>query len=313
MANQARNARAELDRHRRWEPARAACWAAIDPWLRAGGRVAIVGAGNGDDLPLQRLAMSASEVTLIDVDRHALLNARRSVTRPLRSRVRIEIDDVTHGIADAHATSLIEGRAPATPGPYEPVDLPGGPYDLVIGDLFYSQLIYPALVDAGISPPEASQRSAVIAAETVRVAVERMHRSCPDGVVAHLHDPAAWWPGHPQPLGLDDILAEADVARIALLDGPHAWDPRRAVVSLDIPIVSETVWRWPFSESVDYLVRCTIARTPQSRGGYARRAPTTRTRRLLAPIRDRLATPGWWRSAGDACHRRCAGSFSPHS
>lgn len=52
IANTARNARAEIDRHARWAPARDALWQLLQRQLKDGARVAVVGAGNCDDLPL---------------------------------------------------------------------------------------------------------------------------------------------------------------------------------------------------------------------------------------------------------------------
>ncbi|MGD9734130.1 MAG: hypothetical protein AB7V58_00755 [Solirubrobacterales bacterium] len=68
VANSARNARAEVDRRERWAPARDALWRFLDPHIDEGARVAILGAGNGDDLPLGRIAARAVTVALIDLD-----------------------------------------------------------------------------------------------------------------------------------------------------------------------------------------------------------------------------------------------------
>ena len=43
-----RNARAEIDRHARWAPARDALWQLLETHLHHDGRVAILGAGNAD-------------------------------------------------------------------------------------------------------------------------------------------------------------------------------------------------------------------------------------------------------------------------
>src|SRR5580704_1562904 len=68
VANASRNGQAERGRRRHWAPARDALWDFLAPHLDGGARVAIVGAGNGDDLPLRRIARRAGEVTLIDID-----------------------------------------------------------------------------------------------------------------------------------------------------------------------------------------------------------------------------------------------------
>src|SRR3954447_26110736 len=83
-ANLARNARAEPGRRARWAPARDALWAMLDPLLEPGATVAVVGAGNGDDLPLTRITGRAAAVTLIDLDERALRRARRHLPRSLR-------------------------------------------------------------------------------------------------------------------------------------------------------------------------------------------------------------------------------------
>ena len=63
-ANTVRNARAEIDRYARWAPARDALWQLLDTHMHHDTRVAIVGAGNADDLPLTQIAGRAREVTL---------------------------------------------------------------------------------------------------------------------------------------------------------------------------------------------------------------------------------------------------------
>jgi len=146
--------------------------------------------------------------------------------------------------------------------------LPGAPYDLVIGDLLYSQLLYPALVDLGVG--EARRRAVLgrCGPALTRAVVSRLHASAPHGRVAHLHDPLGWWPGHSQPVGLDQILAvaerdcEAALRLTARGKGPREWDPRRALAALAIPLRQVALWRWPFAADVDYLVSATLAETP---------------------------------------------------
>src|SRR6478672_9011978 len=70
-ANTRRNARGTAERLARWEPARDALWAVLARHLAPGGRVAVVGAGNGHDLPLARIAERARRVDLIDLDGRA--------------------------------------------------------------------------------------------------------------------------------------------------------------------------------------------------------------------------------------------------
>jgi len=87
VANVARNARAGRDRHARWRPARDALWRLLAPLVSANSRVAVVGAGSGDDVPVARLANAVRELVLIDVDAQAATGARRRQPRELRRRI----------------------------------------------------------------------------------------------------------------------------------------------------------------------------------------------------------------------------------
>lgn len=262
-ANAARNARAERGRRQRWQPARAAVWDLLEPRLREGARVAIAGAGNGDDLPLRRLAERCSLLALIDLDPRAARGARRRVPRRLRRRIEVIEHDLTGGAADAIARAAARGRVPEPPLVPE-APLPGAPYDLAVGDLLYSQLLYPALLDLGV---EARRRDAFLGhygPSLTRGAVARLHASAP--LVAHLHDPLAWWQGHAQPLALAQILAvaaergpEAALALTARGAGPAEFDPRTALRSLGIQPGPTALWRWPFAPEVDYLACATLA------------------------------------------------------
>lgn len=266
-ANRARNAGAELGRHRRWAAARDAAWWVIDRSLRNGATVAIVGAGNGDTLPLPRIAARASAVTLIDVDRRALARARRRV--PLRDRGRVELlaHDITFGAADAIAIAAAAGRVPRAPA-VRPEPLPGAPYDLVIGDLFYSQLLFPALSDLAVAPARVDAVLEACGPALTLAVVSRLQASAPRGRAIHLHDPLAWWPGHSQPVSLPAILAVADqdpaaaMALVARASGPRGCDPRTALAALGVEIAATVLWPWPFSDGVDYLVVATVAGNP---------------------------------------------------
>ncbi|HEY5332518.1 MAG TPA: class I SAM-dependent methyltransferase, partial [Solirubrobacterales bacterium] len=100
MANASRNAQAGFDRRRRWAPARDALWEFLAPHLDDGARVAILGAGNGDDLPLRRIARRAGAVDLIDIDPGAARGARQRLARAERRKVTVIGEDVTGGGAD---------------------------------------------------------------------------------------------------------------------------------------------------------------------------------------------------------------------
>jgi hypothetical protein len=263
IANTARNARAEIDRHARWAPARDAFWHLLEPHMTDGARVAVLGAGNGDDLPLGRIADRVRDVTLIDLDPRAARGARRRQPRRLRSRIHVIEHDVTHGAADAIARAAVCLEVPAAPVIPE-CPLPGAPYDLVVGDLLYSQLLYPALLDLDIPAALTKALLSRYAPMVTRSVVARLHVSAPQGHVVHIHDPVGWWPGHPQPFALDHVLAVAQLhpeaaARLAARGtGPHYSDPRSALAAFAIPIKATSLWRWPFATDVDYLACATV-------------------------------------------------------
>jgi hypothetical protein len=268
VANASRNAGAEVGRRRRWAPARDALWDFIAPHLDDGARVVIVGAGNGDDLPLRRIAGRAGAITLIDIDPGAARGARRRLGRAERRKVAVIGHDVTGGAADSIALSALHGEA-ADPAPTSASissdgPLPGAPYDLVVGDLFYSQLLYPALIDLGVGADRRAAALAEHAPPLTRAAVARLHASAPR--VVHLHDPLAWWDGHEQPVGLEEILTVADtdgpdvaLALVARGNGPHESDPRTALTALGLVPTATALWRWPFAPGVDYLTCATLA------------------------------------------------------
>lgn len=270
IANTSRNARAEIDRHVRWAPARDALWQLLDPLLSPAARVAVLGAGNGDDLPLDRITDRARDVSLIDLDAPAARSARRRQLRRLRRHIDVIEHDVTRGAADRIAIATARGEVPAAPViPESP--LPGAPYDLVIGDLFYSQLLYPALIDLEVPIARTTAVLARYSPMVTRSVVARLHISAPHGHVVHIHDPIAWWPGHPQPVSLSQILAIADLnpdaaARLAARGtGPRESDPRAALTAFAIPVQATAVWRWPFAKDVDYLACATLTRADSLR------------------------------------------------
>jgi hypothetical protein len=270
VANASRNAEAGFGRRRRWGPARDSLWSFVGPLIGDGARVAIVGAGNSDDLPLRRITGSAGSVTLIDLDPLAARRARQRLGRAERARVDVIGHDVTEGDADAivlAAAAASEAAdlphlAPEPDGEGRP--LPGAPYDLVVGDLLYSQLLYPALLDLGVDPNRRAETLMRHAPALTRAVVARLHASAPR--VVHVHDPIAWWDGHEQPVALEEILVaatgpdpEAAPALAARGVGPHESDPRAALADLGLSPTATALWRWPFAPGVDYLACATLA------------------------------------------------------
>jgi SAM-dependent methyltransferase len=264
-ANAQRNARATAARQERWGPARDALWALLDPHLAPGARVAVVGAGNGHDVPLRRLAERAGRVDLIDVDARAARGARGRLAGDPRERVAVVRQDVTAGIADELVRAAVGGDLPAPrEAPLEPVG--SGDYDVVIGDLLYSQLLYPALRDSPLQPERVGVALARIDRPLVTSVVRRLHLSAPGGVVVHVHDPLGWWAGHPQRVTLEQILeaaaadTDAALALVARGHGPSACDPRAIALELGCEPLATELWRWPFQDGVDYLVCATVIR-----------------------------------------------------
>lgn len=262
-ANIARNAQGTWLRAARWRPARAALWQLLDRHVQLGDRIAIVGAGNGDTVPLRQLGQRAGRVDLIDLDAAALMRARRRlITR--RNMLNMIVEDVTFGHADAIAQATIHDAPP----PRDPSsrDIPGT-YDVVIADLLFTQLLYPALSDADLSGAVIDNALQTHGQPLTNAVVKWLHASAPHGLVVHIHDLLGWWPGHPQPFTLQHILTVADHDVAAALDlardgkVPYGCDPREGCAALGAEIIDTALWRWPFAPHVDYLTCATVART----------------------------------------------------
>lgn len=246
-ANIARNRLRRPERAAAWAGARRAAWEFLDRHVTPDARVAVVGAGNTDDVPLEQLAARAGALSLIDLDPRAPRRAVRRLPAELRARIDVHRCEVTSGAADgviaaalrasdadgpgtnlpggsASGTSASGASAPGASGPGAsgpgaigsaprgPSErpLPGAPYDVVIGDLLYSQLVYPALLDAQLADSRLLSTLEHHAQPLTDVVVARMHASTRrGGVVVHLHDTAGWWEGHPQPVPIASVLAAA--------------------------------------------------------------------------------------------------------
>jgi len=235
-ANRRRNRRAPADRAVRWRHARDELWCVLDPLVAGGARVAVVGAGNGDDVPLARQP------------------------RRVRAKLTAVEEDVTAGVAERVAAAIVAGHAVRDDlVPRSPVGTGG--YDVVVADLLYTQLLFPALLDAEVEPERrtpALQRHGQRLTDGV---VRRLHASS-RGHVVHVHDVAGWWPGHPQPLTPAEVLAPAPgpAALVHRLGRPAGCDVRGSVARTKDPVTSERWWTWPFAADTTYLVRGIVAR-----------------------------------------------------
>jgi hypothetical protein len=183
----------------------------------------------------------------------------------LRERVAVVRQDVTAGIADQLVRAAVRGGLPEPrEAPLEPVG--SGDYDVVIGDLLYSQLLYPALRDSPLQPERVGVVLARVDRPLAASVVRRLHASAPGGVAVHVHDPLGWWAGHPQRVTLEEILEAASVDMDAALElvarghGPTACDPRAIALELGCEPVATALWRWPFQDGVDYLACATVTR-----------------------------------------------------
>jgi hypothetical protein len=257
-ANVANNAKGDRTRHRRWAPARAAAWALLDGVVAEGARVAVVGAGNGDDVPLGALAGRAARLDLIDLDGDALRTARGQVDAAHRPRVRTLQEDVTGGAADAVIVTALSRGEPAIVPPAVPVEpIGGGPYDVVVCDLLLTQLLYPALRGGDLRGDEID---AVLLRDGQRLTdgvVARLHAAAPGGTVVILHDVLGWWKGHQQPFTLAELLARDPAQALALARRgslPYGCDPWTATRRAGARVLDTRLWRWPFAAGADYAV-----------------------------------------------------------
>lgn len=169
---------------------------------------------------------------------------------------------MTDGAADRVAQAVWLRRPPpvrnATTTP-----LGKGGYDVVIGDLLYSQLLYPALLDAGVSAARTRHAIDNHAQDLTDAVVSRMHASTANGGrVVHLHDVVGWWDGQRQPASLGEILAqerlEDALTLISSCRQPVGADPTLSAKQRGTRTIDTAIWEWPFAPDARYLVRATV-------------------------------------------------------
>jgi hypothetical protein len=246
----------------RWRGTRAAAWALLERHVQPGATVAVVGAGNGHDLPLRRLGRRAGRLDLVDVDADALRRTRR---RLRLSGVRTEAiaQDVTHGMADAILRHVVT-RRPLRPSPQEPIGRPT--YDVVIADQFLSQLLYPALSDAQLSSRAVDAALRAHGQVLTNAVVAGLAAATPGGLLICVEDVLGWWAGREQPFTIDEVLAAAGEDPERALElvqrGKQArgCNGRTALALAGAQVVDRAFWRWPFAPGTDYLVCATVAR-----------------------------------------------------
>lgn len=265
VANATNNAKATAARRRRWRDVRAEAWALLDGLVADGAHVAIVGAGNGDDLPLARLARRAGRLDLIDLDAVAATTARARVRGPARRRVHVIEQDATAGEADAVIAAARAGAGGEKPSAARgemtaeagTAPLGDGPYDVVVLDLVLTQLLYPAL--KGTMGGKAIDAVLLRHGQRVTDGVVRRAWAATreGGAVVVLHDLLGWWAGHEQPFPIERLLASPPAAALALAKRgslPYGCDPWIATRRAGAEVVETRTWRWPFAPGADYAV-----------------------------------------------------------
>ncbi len=276
-SNVRNNAMHQQLRLARWGAVRDALWRVLDPRLAAGSRIALVGAGSGDDVPLERICTRAAHVELVDFDRAATDRALARVPRQLRDRVHARVEDVTGGCADLVLQAVRDDAAlpESLPLPYGPIG--DGGFDVVVGDMLYTQLLHAGLLALDVQGARQHELMRRYDPHFTRALVQRIHASlAPDGVAVHVHDVACWSTGHDQPIPLDEALDDPDRAW-RKLRRHDACDPLLVAQQLRLEVAETAWWRWPFEPNKQFLVRACVA--SESRRFTAPRQATGRVAR----------------------------------
>ena len=259
-ANARRNANGGVRRMWRWRATRAAAWALLERHVEPGATVAVVGAGNGHDLPLRRLGRRAGRLDLIDLDPIALRGTRRRLRLTGVSATTIT-QDVTGGVAELIIRDAVAQRpVRALPAP-QTIGAP--PYDVVIADQFFSQLLYPALSDSRLPPQAVNTVLRAHGQRLTNAVVAGLVAAAPGGLVICIEDVLGWWPGRDQPFAIEDVLAASPEEAMRLVErgkSARGSNGRTALTLAGAEVVDRAFWRWPFAGGTDYLVCATVAR-----------------------------------------------------
>lgn len=247
-------------RFERWERARSCLWRVLDPLLADGARVALVGGGSCDDVPLARIAERAAHVDLIDFDIGSTDRALARLDASLRGRTAVLECDVTGGSADL-ILRAVRDETPlpeALPLPYDA--LGSGDYDLVVGDMLYTQLLHAGLIALGVAGARQHELMRRYDPHLTGALVQRIQASIAStGHAVHVHDLACWAEGHTQPLTLDEVLEDPFWTWTRLLRHDNC-DPHLALGKIGADIVDSAWWPWPFEPNKQFIVRATVVR-----------------------------------------------------
>jgi hypothetical protein len=263
-ANARRNSAAGPSRLWRWRDTRSAAWSLLERHVEPGAVVAVVGAGNGHDLPLRRLGRRAARLDLVDLDTHALRRAGRRL-RLGGVRADLVTEDVTHGLADTVIRDVVARRAVRRP-PAGATAQPSGrpPYDVVIADQFLSQLLYPALSDSQLSRGEVGAALRSHGQRVTNSVIAGLAAAAPGGLLVCIEDVLRWGVDHHQPFTIDEVLAQTDPDRALELvergTPARGCDGRTAHALAGTQVVDRAFWHWPLGPGTDYLVCATVAR-----------------------------------------------------
>jgi hypothetical protein len=268
-ANARNNAMHQELRLERWTGVRDSLWSMVDDVLESGARVAIVGGGSCDDVPLVRIIDRAASVDLIDFDTSSTERALARVDAGARERLRVITEDVTDGCADAILAAVRDdAELPMSlPLPYGP--LGDGDYDLVIGDMLYTQLLHAGLIALGVFGDRQHELMRRYDPHLTNSLVQRIQSSLTVGGHAiHVHDLACWSEGHSQPLELDEVLADPFWTWTKLQRHDNC-DPHLALGRMGADVRESGWWEWPFEPHKRFLVRATLARAGVGAGSAA--------------------------------------------
>lgn len=259
-ANSANNAMYQPLRLERWSEVRDRLWQLVDPLLQPGARVALVGGGSCDDVPLLRILDRAGSVDLLDFDAASTERALGRVSDGQRERVRVEQVDVTDGCAD-EVLRAVRDDTPlpdALPLPYGPLGT--GEYDLVVGDMLYTQLLHAGLIALGVVGERQHELMRRYDPHFTSSLVQRIQASLRvGGHAVHVHDLACWATGHDQPLTIEEVLEDPFWTWTRLRRHDNC-DPHLALGRLGADVVDSAWWRWPFEPNKTFLVRATVTR-----------------------------------------------------
>jgi hypothetical protein len=233
----------------------------------AGGRIAILGAGNCNDLALEAITAAYAEVHLVDLDVEAVTRARErqrpEVAAKLRLRAPVDLSgafDRIGAFRKKPATPTELALLPRTSVENVRAALPEC-FDVVMSTCFLSQLMQSAFVGLGAKHPQLHLVACALALAHLRsivglVAAGGAAHVVTDTVTTETYPLIELW-GERSPRALLDHLEASNnvfsgtgpsfLRRILVTDkdvAPHLAGP---------PTLSEP-WLWEFTEERSYLV-----------------------------------------------------------